>query len=180
MGVIRFAIERVLRGMAGLEFDLTKAATPNRLRKSYLRYMRVTHDKHVSIGSNLYIRNRGNLSLGERCGIGSFARIWNYAPIHIGDDFLSAGGLTLNSATHDPTSLEPAGQPIRIGNRVWCGVNVTILAGVTIGDDVVIAAGAVVVSDIASNCVVGGVPAKKLRDLGRDATTKLWDWVDPV
>jgi maltose O-acetyltransferase len=48
---------------------------------------------------------------------------------------------------------------------VWIGGNVTILPGVTIGNNVVVAAGAVVTKDIPDNTLVGGVPAKKLKDL---------------
>jgi maltose O-acetyltransferase len=140
--------------------------------------MGVEHREHVTFGVSMHIRNRGNLRLGERCAIGSFARIWNYAPITIGDDFLAAGGLTLNSATHDALTLVPEGRPITIGNRVWCGVNVTILAGVMIGDDVVIGAGAVVVQDIPSNSVAAGVPAKRIKPLNRTADTRLWRWVE--
>lgn len=118
-------------------------------------------------GQNIYIKNKGNLKFGNRCTLGSFARIWNYAPIKIGDDFMAAGGLTLNSGTHDPITLEPKTIEINIGNRVWCAMNVTIIAGVSIGDDVVIGAGSVVVKDIPSRCVVAGVPAKKIRDIDR-------------
>jgi acetyltransferase-like isoleucine patch superfamily enzyme len=138
--------------------------------------MDVRHGRQTTFGIGVHIRNRGNLSLGERCGIGSFARIWNYAPITIGDDFLAAGGLTLNSSTHDPVTLEPQGMPIDIGHRVWCGVNVTILAGVTIGDDTVIGAGSVVVNDIPSNCIAAGVPARKLKDLDRTSVPRIWQW----
>ena len=56
-------------------------------------------------------------------------------------------------------------KPVRIGNDVWIGGNVTILPGVTIGNNVVVAAGAVVTKDIPDNTLVGGVPAKKLKDL---------------
>ena len=91
---------------------------------------------------------------------------------------MSAGGLTLNSATHDPVTLEPMGKPISIGNRVWCGVNVTILAGVTIGDDVVIGAGAVVTEDIPANSIAVGVPAKRVRTLDRPLDKPLWNWTD--
>ena len=59
-------------------------------------------------------------------------------------------------------------QPVRIGNDVWIGGNVTILPGVTIGNNVVVAAGAVVTKDIPDNTLVGGVPAKKIRDLEDD------------
>lgn len=51
---------------------------------------------------------------------------------------------------------------------MWIGGNVTILPGVTIGNNVVIAAGAVVTKDIPDNCVAGGVPAKILKPLEDD------------
>ena len=59
-------------------------------------------------------------------------------------------------------------KPIRIGNDVWIGGNVTILPGVTIGNNVVVAAGAVVTKDIPDNTLVGGVPAKFIRELEND------------
>ena len=55
--------------------------------------------------------------------------------------------------------------PIRIGRRVWIGANVVITKGVTIGDNSVIAAGAVVTRDIPANVVAGGVPAKVIKEI---------------
>jgi acetyltransferase-like isoleucine patch superfamily enzyme len=53
--------------------------------------------------------------------------------------------------------------PIAIGADVWIGANCIITAGVTIGDGAVVAAGSVVTKDVASNAIVGGVPAKLIR-----------------
>jgi acetyltransferase-like isoleucine patch superfamily enzyme len=53
--------------------------------------------------------------------------------------------------------------PARIGNDVWIGANATILRGVTIGDGAIVAAGAVVTSDVPPYAVVGGVPAKVIK-----------------
>lgn len=53
---------------------------------------------------------------------------------------------------------------VRIGNDVWIGEGASIMEGVTIGDGAIIAAGAVVVKDVAPYTIVGGVPAKKIRD----------------
>ena len=56
-------------------------------------------------------------------------------------------------------------EPISVGNDVWIGGNVTIIGGVHIGNNVFIGAGAVVTKDVPDNTVVGGVPAKKIKDL---------------
>ena len=60
-------------------------------------------------------------------------------------------------------------KPITIGNDVWIGGNCTILPGVTIGNNVIIAAGAVVTKDIPDNCVAAGVPAKVIKQLENDS-----------
>ena len=49
------------------------------------------------------------------------------------------------------------------GKRVWLGANVTVLQGVTIGDNAIVAAGAVVTKDVPANAIVGGVPAKMIK-----------------
>jgi acetyltransferase-like isoleucine patch superfamily enzyme len=147
------------------------------LRRFYLRLCKVRFGQHLWVGQRLYLRRGWHLVLGERCALGSFVRITAFADIVIGDDFLAADGLTLISGTHDPLTLAPTAEAIHIGNRVWCGTNVTIIAGVTIGDDVVIGAGAVVVCDAPSNSIIAGVPAKVVKVLGRDPNTRLWTWV---
>ena len=59
--------------------------------------------------------------------------------------------------------MNPA--PIIIGNNVWIGASVTVVPGVTIGDNAIIAAGAVVTKDVEANTIVGGVPAKVIRSI---------------
>ena len=56
-------------------------------------------------------------------------------------------------------------KPIVVGNNVWFGGNVTVIGGVSIGDNVVIGAGSVVTKDIPSNTVVAGTPAKIIKNL---------------
>lgn len=65
-----------------------------------------------------------------------------------------------------PIKYQPIiNKPVIIGNNVWIGANVIILAGVTIPDGTIIAAGAVVKKDLEKeNTIIGGVPAKYLKD----------------
>lgn len=55
--------------------------------------------------------------------------------------------------------------PIHIGKNVWIGSNATILAGVSIGDGAIVAAGAVVTKNVPPNTIVGGVPAKVIKEI---------------
>ena len=71
---------------------------------------------------------------------------------------------------------------VRIGHDVWIGHAVTVLPGVTVGDGAVLAAGAVVAKDVAPYTIVGGVPARPIRErFSRDIAARLariawWDW----
>src|SRR5699024_2311625 len=86
--------------------------------------------------------------------------------ITIGENVAFSENLTIwDSDAHEIIgSNSPKTKPVRIGNHVWIGVNVTVLKGVTIGDGAIIAAGAVVNRDIPANCLAGGVPAKVLKE----------------
>ena len=55
-------------------------------------------------------------------------------------------------------------KPIKIGNHVWIGQRATVLKGVTIGDGAVIAAGSIVTRDVPPHSLVGGIPAKVLKE----------------
>lgn len=91
--------------------------------------------------------------------------------IHIGDNVLFGPNVTLTTTGHaiDPELRKNMAQfslPITIGNNVWIGANVAILAGVTIGDDSVIGAGSVVTRDIPSGVVAFGNPCRVEREIG--------------
>jgi acetyltransferase-like isoleucine patch superfamily enzyme len=85
--------------------------------------------------------------------------------VHIGDDTVFAPGVKIVSANHDPAAgmSWAASPPVKIGCRCWIGANAVILPGVEIGDDSIVAAGAVVTSSFPSGSIVGGVPARLIR-----------------
>lgn len=147
-------------------------------RRLYLRFQKVKYGNNLWIGRSLRLLNPHKIILGDRCALGDFVKIIAHAPIQIEEDFLGASGLHLDSGTHEPITLQPKALPINIGKRVWCGINVTIIAGVTIGNDVVIGAGSLVCNDIPSNSIAVGVPAKIIKSLEREADKELWTWVD--
>lgn len=119
-----------------------------------------------------------NITICKNVFINSGCRFQDQGGITIGDGALIGHNAVLATLNHDfsPTkrgNLHPA--PIVIGKNVWLGANVTVISGVTIGDNSVIAAGAVVTKDVPGNVVAGGVPAKiikKLENASNDAKTK--------
>ncbi len=72
---------------------------------------------------------------------------------------------TLNHGVEPESRHDVIPAPIHIGKSVWIGSNSTVCAGVTIGDHAIVAGGAVVTKDVPANCIVGGVPAKVIKDI---------------
>jgi len=132
-----------------------------------------------SVGEKVWIAKTFNCDCGKNIHIGNnFTGNFNITmldirEIRIGDNVMIGPGTLITTVGHP---LSPKGRrqhmafakPVVIGNDVWIGGNVTILPGITIGNNVVVAAGAVVTKDVPDNCVVGGVPAKKIKDLESD------------
>ncbi|MGD0915990.1 MAG: acyltransferase [Thermodesulfobacteriota bacterium] len=162
--------------LSELEVVFSRPGNSIFLRRIFLRLNKVKFGKALWIGPGFELILPEYLSLGERCALGGSVKIENFAMINIGDDFTGSSGLFLASGSHDPVSMAPKNRPIIIGDRVYCGVNVTILSGVTIGNDVVIGAGSLVCSDIPSNTLAVGVPARVIKALDRSKVKMLWTW----
>lgn len=112
----------------------------------------------------------GDVTIGDYTRIGIHCTV--IGPVCIGNNVNLAQGITVTALNHnfeDTTRrIDEQGistKPVVIGDDVWIGANAVILPGVTIGRHVVVAAGAVVTKDVPDYCVVGGVPAKILKDL---------------
>lgn len=104
-----------------------------------------------------------NITIGNNVFINAGCKFQDQGGIFIDDGALIGHGVVLATLNHDldpekRQQLHPA--PIRIGKRVWIGANATVTQGVTIGDNAVVAAGAVVNRDVPADTIVGGVPAK--------------------
>ena len=96
-------------------------------------------------------------------------------PIHIGDNCMLAPGVHIYTATHPLDAVarnsgQEYGKPVTIGHNVWIGGRAVINPGVTIGDNAVIASGAVVTKDVPAFAVVGGNPAQIIKRLPQPNT----------
>jgi putative colanic acid biosynthesis acetyltransferase WcaF len=107
-----------------------------------------------------------NLKTGRSVAIDDNVDVYNVAPITIGHMVSISRRAFLCTASHDITDLgRPLKTaPIKIGNGVWIGAEAYIGPGVTICDGAVIAARAVVVKDVPAWTVVGGNPAKVIKE----------------
>lgn len=159
---------QILETMISWEASISTPATSSWLRDRCLKAMGVTFIGDVWIGENTKFINPDRLTFGKQVCIGESSLLACYEPVVIGDRFLSATGLYINSGSHNLETLEPAHAPITIGDRVWCGMRVTICSGVTIGNDVVLGAGAVVTRSIPDGWLAAGVPAKPIRKICRE------------
>ncbi len=110
--------------------------------------------KNIHVGKNVFInacchfQDQGGITLGDDCQIGH-----------------NVVFSTLNHFIEPAERVYTHPAPIVLGKKVWVGSNSTILQGVTIGENSIIAAGAVVTKDVPANTIVGGVPARILRHL---------------
>lgn len=117
-----------------------------------------------------------SIKIGDNCNIGEHTHITAINKITIGNGLLTGHYVYIGDNSHGGFSVEEAKiPPIRrklqskgevvIGNNVWIGDKATILAGVHIGDNVIIGANSVVTHDIPSNCMAAGMPAKVIKQL---------------
>jgi maltose O-acetyltransferase len=167
--------ETCLQSAISLESSMSQPGTSSWLRTMLLKAMGVTVQGPVWMAQGTWLLNPKNLSLGQRVCIGEDSKIVCHSPIVIGDDFLSSCELLIVNGAHDLVSLKfVESPPITIGDRVWCGARVTICAGVSVGNDVVLGAGSIVTKSIPSGYVAYGVPAKPIRKLDRDEIEQIW------
>jgi acetyltransferase-like isoleucine patch superfamily enzyme len=139
----------------------------------------------IEIGENTYVMHHAELhvfnfrelpasciKIGKNCLISEFNVLRGQGGILIGDNVYTSPGVQMVAVNHvydDPERpiIEQGitAQGIVVEDNVWIGSNAIILDGVHIGKGAVIAAGAVVTKDVAPYTIVGGVPAKLIKEI---------------
>ena len=105
----------------------------------------------TSTNNNVTVIANHKIEIGENCLIGDMVCIYDsdFHEIRANDRHRGIGIV----------------EPVKIGNNVWIGSRVLVLKGVNVGDNSVLAAGAIVVNDVPPNVIAGGVPAKVLKTI---------------
>jgi acetyltransferase-like isoleucine patch superfamily enzyme len=125
-------------------------------------------DESVAVFTPLYINYGKNTKIGKNVFINFDCVFLDLGGITIEDNVLIAPKVSLLSEGH-PVSPNERGSlvpgHIHIRKNVWIGAGATILPGVTVGENAVVAAGAVVSKDVPANTIVGGIPARHIKNI---------------
>lgn len=142
--LVNFIYQRVFRLNASAPFSVNFRST-------------VTHGRKIRIGRRV----------GASFAISGGLYVTGLRGIEIGDGTVIGPNVGILTANHDlyDRNLATIDGPVRIGRNCWIGMNAVILPGVTLGDNVTVAAGSVVTTSFGSNLVIGGTPARVLGDV---------------
>ena len=124
--------------------------------------------QEVTVFTPLYINCGKHITIGKNVFINFDCTFLGLGGITIEDDVLIGPKVSLITENHPLNPEERkglTGKPILIKKNAWIGANATILPGVTIGENAVVAAGAVVSKDVPDNTIVGGIPAKFIKNI---------------
>ena len=149
------------------------------------RSARVRFGRWVWIGDGTKIRcHEGIVRIGDKTVMGQECTISAYQHVSIGEQCIVADRVMLIDFDHNVAEVERPiraqgiyKRDVRVGSNVWIGYGAQILRGVSVGDNAIIGASAVVTKDVPANAVVAGVPARVIRM--REAPTTL-TWQKPV
>lgn len=141
---------------------------PARVRELLARLTGKPVDESVTLFPPFNSDFGKNIILGRRIFINAGCKVQDQGGVTIGDDTLIGHNVVIATLNHDLSpsrraDMHPA--PVTIGSNVWIGSNATILPGVHIGDDAVVAAASVVTKDVPAGAVVVGSPARMVRSV---------------
>jgi maltose O-acetyltransferase len=142
--------------------------TDDEKRKDLLTELLGSTGKNIFIEPTFKCDYGYNIHVGENFYSNFDCVFLDVCEIRIGDNCFIAPGVHIYTATHPLNPIERIsgaeyGKPVRIGDNVWIGGRAVINPGITIGNNVVIASGAVVTKDVPDNVLVGGNPAKIIK-----------------
>lgn len=142
--------------------------TPEEVHEYMGRILGKSLDESTTVLPPLYIDYGKPVTVGKRCFIQQCCTFFGRGGITIGNDVFIGPKVNLITINHD---LDPDnrnatyGRPITIEDKVWIGINATILPGVKIGYGAIVGAGSVVTKDVPAMSIVAGNPAKIIKTI---------------
>jgi len=133
----------------------------------------------VKFNGNVFISNTHTISIGNNVHIGDNAFIKTEGGLTIGDNTHISRNFTLYTINHEyegtalPYDSDIQLKPVSIGKNVWIGMNVNVTPGVKIGEGAIIGLGSTVTKDVPPYSIVGGAPAKVIKDRDTEYYQKL-------
>lgn len=161
-GRIRAVVDRTL----SLSSQMNSAGNVNEIRNFLSAIIDKEIDESTTIFAPFYVNFGQFILLGKNVFINHACSFLDMGGITIEDDVLIGPRVNLTTENHplDPSNRRAlVTKPIVIKRKAWIGAGATILPGLTIGENAVVAAGAVVSKDVPANTVVGGIPAKFIK-----------------
>lgn len=177
-GDLYIADDPELGELSSMALDLAAAYNATSVRQGALR-RNLLQELLGSVGEGtelrppLYVDYGSNISIGARCFANYGLVALDVAAITIGNDVQMGPNVQLLTPTH-PVEAGPrrdkweAAKSITIEDNVWLGGGVIVLPGVTIGENTVVGAGAVVTRDLPPNVVAVGNPARVIRNVSEN------------
>ena len=142
------------------------------IRQAWIELTGAAVDEAFHLIPPLYSDHGLNIRVGRNVFINQACMLNDIGGIEIGDDVMIGPRVSLLTAGHplDPgrRRRQIVAAPITIERNVWLGAGATVLQGVTVGSDAVVAAGAIVTRDVPPRTLVAGVPAQVVREIGAD------------
>lgn len=148
--------------------QMNNSSNPDEIRNLLGQITNAEIDESVTVFTPLYINYGKNTKIGKNVFINFDCVFLDLGGITIEDNVLIAPKVSLLTESHPFNPKERQSliaKPIHIKKNAWIGANATILQGVTIGENAVVAAGSVVSKDVPDNVVVGGIPAKIIKEI---------------
>jgi acetyltransferase-like isoleucine patch superfamily enzyme len=158
----------------GLSAQLNASTTTDEFRERLSDIIGSKIDESTTIFAPLFTNFGRYIKIGKNVFINHACSFLDMGGITVGDNVLIGPKVNLVSENHpiDPTQRKSLiGKPIIIKNNAWIGAGATILPGITVGENSIVAAGAIVTKDVPDNTIVAGNPARPIKNIVTEMTS---------
>jgi acetyltransferase-like isoleucine patch superfamily enzyme len=159
-------IDEIVNRTIQLSAQLNSATDIQQIRHILTAITGSEIDETTTVFAPFYTNFGRFITIGKNVFINHACSFLDMGGITIEDDVLIGPRVNLVTENHPANAADRRGlitKPIIIKRNAWIGASATILPGVTVGENAIVAAGAVVSKNVADNTVVGGVPAKFIK-----------------